>query len=116
MTNIYVSHLASPSFERLSGAVERLPNEFPLIGEAKQERVRNLDENGNEIFETAKKTSGTMKGNSYFRGFLLQITLLSRVTRRLYCMRLKRTSNSACATDVSQLCVFRAVCRNRYED
>ena len=61
MANIYVSPLASPSFECLSGAADLPTNEFLKPGEDKQE-VRGLDENANEIFETARKTSGIMKG------------------------------------------------------
>ena len=66
MTNIYVSPLASPSFECLSGASDPAANEFLKPGEDKQE-VRVLDENANEIFENVRKTSGLMKGiMSYF--------------------------------------------------
>jgi len=84
MTNIYVSPLASPSFECLSGAVERPPNEFPLTGEDKQERVRNLDENGNEVFETVRKKSGKMKGIIYFHDCLITNNSLSNKTIMLY--------------------------------
>ena len=66
MTNIYVSPLASPSFECLSGAADPPANGFLKTGEDKQE-VRVLDENANDIFETAKKTNGIMKGiRTYF--------------------------------------------------
>ena len=65
MTNIYVSPLASPSFECLAGAAEQPPGEFPIACEDKHE-VQVLDENANEIFETARKTSGIMKGIIYF--------------------------------------------------
>lgn len=65
MTNIYVSPLASPSFECLSGAAEPPPNEFVKTGEDKQES-QNLDENANEVLETVRKTTGILKGTRYF--------------------------------------------------
>ena len=64
MTNIYVSPPASPSFECLSGAADPPTNEFIKTGEDKQD-VRGLDENANEIFETAKKTNGIIRGINY---------------------------------------------------
>lgn len=62
MTNIYVSPLASPSFECLS-AVELPPKEFPKNGEDKQEVLPSRDENANELFE--RKTKEKMKGICY---------------------------------------------------
>jgi len=64
MTNVYVSPLASPSFECLSGAADPPANELIKTGENKQD-VRDLDENANEIFEPAKKTSGIIRGIYY---------------------------------------------------
>lgn len=62
MTNIYVSPLASPSFECLSAAPERPPNELSMTTEEVKQDSRNQDENENELFESATKTIEKMKG------------------------------------------------------
>ncbi|KAL9980466.1 hypothetical protein ACROYT_G009065 [Oculina patagonica] len=65
MTNIYVSPMASPSFECLSAVAERPPNELSITGQQIKQDVRNRDENENELFESATKASGKIKGHEF---------------------------------------------------
>ena len=61
MSNVYVSPMASPSFECLSAAEETQPNQLPKTCEGIKQ-----DENENEVFESTTKTSKkNIKGMRY---------------------------------------------------